>query len=666
MEGIKVTTQYNRKKTFLCKSAVSLLFLIITLLFSTRTIYAENTSIDVLGKCYSFTDDKNNYQYSEEEKYTTASPGINTYGKFTIDGDIVNTSEIDGIPAYSVGTDNLSFYYMYDDTLLNASEEEWHLVEDKGKQVDAISLTDKIKKGALILQTSKDRKIWIDEKILTNAFEDTPLNDESLYTTNDVQLNNGCYYRLIVAYKTGIKTGSGHVAFVIPTNEYSYQKNIEVYEFYLSSAEAVNNTDSSKKEKVNGNDSMVRTKAKGYDGEQKIKYDDPHYGWSIGDFFVSGYTGKATDEDKVPVFLKNVDDQVTFWFKLNYDIKALNGDDAKSIVDDKDGYDYYFGTAKQDFGRGALIIRHTTYEQTSPSPVIYRNYLEANASAGADTKVELLEEGDYEVALDYKIQYNKTKILGKPVLPEESHYRVFFKFKIRNGNCMVFPIELGTNAELTNESITENGFYLDLAKSRYLTVMVKKEVLNSGANGLVEDTRFNRPAEDGEKYTDEGIYTITVSNIYTGVQTTKKIYVGTDKILKAYAVTGESLERIQEQLSDGATISDDGKIIPPADKTLVQTTATVSTESVNTADSNESPALSTTDALTESGSDKTSETAQENNSAKTSKDELSENDTTTKSDKKASTAFIPIIGVVVLAVLVIGVMRLKKKTRRDQ
>ena len=28
--------------------------------------------------------------------------------------------------------------------------------------------------------------------------------------------------------------------------------------------------------------------------------------------------------------------------------------------------------------------------------------------------------------------------------------------------------------------------------------------------GLTEDVRFNRPARDGDQYTDEGIYTITV------------------------------------------------------------------------------------------------------------------------------------------------------------
>ena len=65
---------------------------------------------------------------------------------------------------------------------------------------------------------------------------------------------------------------------------------------------------------------------------------------------------------------------------------------------------------------------------------------------------------------------------------------------------MVYPFDTATMSELTNSSITENGFYLDLAKSRYLETNVKKEVLTQGADGLTEDTRFNRPAKNGEKY----------------------------------------------------------------------------------------------------------------------------------------------------------------------
>ena len=109
---------------------------------------------------------------------------------------------------------------------------------------------------------------------------------------------------------------------------------------------------------------------------------------------------------------------------------------------------------------------------------------------------------------------------------------------------MVYPFDVATGSELTNSSMTENGFRLDLAKSRYLKVNIKREVLKDSADGLVEDTRFNGPAKDGAEYTNEGIYTITVHNEYTNQFTVKKIYVGTNNILRAYMTTGLSIPEI--------------------------------------------------------------------------------------------------------------------------
>lgn len=119
-----------------------------------------------------------------------------------------------------------------------------------------------------------------------------------------------------------------------------------------------------------------------------------------------------------------------------------------------------------------------------------------------------------------------------------------------------------TGNELTNGSIAENGFRLDLAKSRYLSITVKRATLNSTGDNFVEDTRFNRAAKDGETYTDEGIYTITVRNNYTHEETIKKIAVGSDPVLKAYVTTGMSLSEIQDMVENGAVIREDGSIQP--------------------------------------------------------------------------------------------------------
>lgn len=70
---------------------------------------------------------------------------------------------------------------------------------------------------------------------------------------------------------------------------------------------------------------------------------------------------------------------------------------------------------------------------------------------------------------------------------------------------MFYPRDLVTQSELYNNAITPNGFYLDLANSKYLQLSIVREVLKDGATGLSEDVRFNRSAKDGDSYSDEGI-----------------------------------------------------------------------------------------------------------------------------------------------------------------
>lgn len=249
----------------------------------------------------------------------------------------------------------------------------------------------------------------------------------------------------------------------------------------------------------------------------------------------------TADENQQPVFIKTLGDSVTLWFDLEQDIDALNGNTQLSLAADANGYDQQFGIPKTNFGRGTLIVRHTDYQNAKNEPAIYTDYLLAKGTTGANTRIVLHEEGDYEVALDYEVQDSElTHITSK-----FGNYRIFLRFSIRNGNCMVYPFDLLTGAELQNTSVAEAGFSLDLARSRYLDINVRRAVLVETANGVIEDERFNRPAKDGDRYTQEGIYTISVSNRYTGESTTKTIFVGSQELLETYVRNGFSLERLK-------------------------------------------------------------------------------------------------------------------------
>lgn len=310
-----------------------------------------------------------------------------------------------------------------------------------------------------------------------------------------------------------------------------------------------------------------------YNKDEKMGANDIHAGWDLGKFCISDFSGKPVQHSEGLIFLKNVGDEISVSFLLEQKITELNGQDKLFIAEDKKAYDEYFDIAKADatnFGHGTLHVKvtdfrnHTAYQH-------YTDYL-AGVARGANTKILTFEEGDYEIALDYQIGKNNLTAFGLNAVPTYSNYQIKIKFSVRNGNCMVYPFDVDTKTELVNTSFTENGFYLDMARSRYLDINVEKQNYIASDNTFETDTRFNRVATDGEKFTDPGIYIITVHNDYTkGNDTVKKIYVGSDPILKAYVTTGEDISFIKEAVANGATIADDGSLVYPEDEPETET-----------------------------------------------------------------------------------------------
>lgn len=536
------------------KKICKILTLLITLSVFAGTIstevFASEEKLNVEGTVYKFNE-KDDYEFSTS-KEGQSSAKANTYGTLSVEGNISDVQSNTKVPEYVIKDGEFSITYSYDDKMLKAGLDEWHLEDDKSKNIDSIDLEDKMLKGSIIIQTSKDQKNWMNVYSKTNQLADKKTNSKSLYKATETQLLNGCYYRVIVAYKTAKRTKDSNFLF-INTDEYSYKKYAEVYEFYAS-YETARNTNIDLKQTYSLGKAVRCEQFKGYFGEEDMENSDPHYNTKIGQFYVSGYTDNTVDSNGNPVFLKNVGDKVTLWFDLIENIDAIKNNKDITVTADSSGYDQYFQTETTDFGRGTLIIRSIDQNNNYSKPEIYQNYLEASTSTDADTQVKLFEEGDYEVALDYELTEDKFP------LDSEAHYRIYFKFSIRNSNCMVYPFDLETGSELTNSSTTNSGFRLDYANSNYLKVNVKKEVLTDGADGLVEDTRFNVAAKDGAQYTEEGIYTITVENLYTKVKTEKKIYVGENKLLKAYLTTGYSIPEINKMVASGAVLNEDGTI----------------------------------------------------------------------------------------------------------
>ena len=572
----------NKKKSKLISLFGMLTLTAGAVLFGGVKTYAADRKVSIEGQVFTLAERDKDFVINQQQ--ATKTTDDNTYGSFFISGNLKDAGKEKGVPCFDArmfGTAVLddeaevSFVYAYDDKLLNADDEtSWKLVEDDSKKVGDIDLGGKAKSGAIIVQSSFDRERWMVNEVKTNVFKDTPNNQSAvLYTTVPNQLVNGCYYRVTVAYQTRKKSGTKQIkSFKIKT-EYDYREHVEVYEFYIidktENAQAAKPADTPK---YNLNSEPVNA---GVDSEyaktDAVISDDIIKGCEIGQFYINGFSGNAHfykgDESKKenPLFLKNVGDKVTLWFDLKQkDIGALNGNTHYSVHSDEKGADKYFHITPQNFKRGALIIRFTDYQNNATTNV-YTDYLASAATTTADTKVQLFEEGDYEVALDYEIEDSSPLAWKIPKPASYSAYRIFFKFSIRNSNCMVYPMDLKTGSEL-RVPYTENGFKLDLARSRYLDLSIRKKVLSS--NGL--DLRESQISSDQAEFSDEGLYVFTVRNKVTEDTVSKVIYVGSDNLLKAYARYGKdndngeyTIDELIRMRDEGYTFLDDGRIEAP-------------------------------------------------------------------------------------------------------
>ena len=142
---------------------------------------------------------------------------------------------------------------------------------------------------------------------------------------------------------------------------------------------------------------------------------DPHYGWNLGTFCLSGYTDSVDD-----VYFKTVGNRIKLSFKLEQDINRLDGDSDVYIKHDKSGADGDFQIKTHDMGHGELLIKYTD-EEGKTRVTEYANYLEALTIPGADTTINLFEEGDYEIHLDYAI-------MDEHGWDETSYYKLSFSY----------------------------------------------------------------------------------------------------------------------------------------------------------------------------------------------------------------------------------------------
>ena len=621
--------------------------------------YAKEQSIAIEPKVYKL-EEKNDFTITSSSSTDNLMSDI---GTLEITGDITIGTSKNGTSCYVVNGNEAKISYNLNKEQFNHDNPgEWYFVEVKDKKVDGMILENKILKGSIVVQTSLTGENWITNEEYTDVFGTNSEQLNELYRTKDVQLQNGCYYRIIIAYEQEKVVEQKKIG-PVKTEKKERRRIAEEYVFFAESRDKgqVSSPDISPK-KIYGKKGDVSTavntgKDNGYclsKGTSILESDDPQYGWALGYFTINGYTSDVKDEEGNYIFLKNVGDQVTLWFTLEKDINDLNGDGRLSISEDKDAEDLDFQIQKTNFKRGTLIIRHLDSENQSRETIIYNDYLAANASTGANTKVILFEEGDYEVALDYEIKKEPRKIGSVAIIPEYTNYKIYFKFSIRNGNCMAYPFDVNSGSELRDGDICEDGFTVQLAGSKYNDITIKYEVVVGEDGQKKFDTRKNMIAKEGASYTDEGIYTFCVNNPYTNVTTTKTVFVGTDPYLKALAKTGRSLSDINDKIQEGYIIEEDGSIVlPKIEKSEQEMEPETEADNVEVPVTTETESTAGSD-VTESESDKT------NGSKEEVLAELEKKEETNRS------IIVPIsVGLVIILGMVLTLFKNKNKKMLD-
>ena len=280
---------------------------------------------------------------------------------------------------------------------------------------------------------------------------------------------------------------------------------------------------------------LVNAGKEGYSDTSAITNGDPHNGWRLGQFLLSGYTD--VEEADIPVFIKTPGHNISLWFDLEQNIDFLGGEKKLSIVADPKGQDDIFQYSKDrtDFGRGALLVKHIDFKNNATIN-LYSNYLVAKETGGANTRIDIREEGTYEVALDYMIKNSDLK----SALNSTTRYRLSVTFKVKNGSGMAYLFDIGNKSELQDYSITKEGFQVDLANSKSVKVSYTRYAINQ--NGTALDARASAPIADGEALTDIGYYILTITNIETNSAIEKHLFVGTEVDFKTYLEVDSSLE----------------------------------------------------------------------------------------------------------------------------
>lgn len=184
-----------------------------------------------VGSSYELSEGSS-YNYSGATPVSDLTYGRKTMGTFYIVGNFNEESTYQDKFAYGT-EETISFGYYYDGAYQTDVLENYNILVDESTVVSGSTLSGSIAKGALIVQKSYDGVNWIDAaNPVVNFFESNPAGVDGFYTTSGDDIKQGTFYRITIAYKTGMKVGEKGVL-LWEEDVFDARENVEVYEFFI-------------------------------------------------------------------------------------------------------------------------------------------------------------------------------------------------------------------------------------------------------------------------------------------------------------------------------------------------------------------------------------------------------------------------------------------------
>lgn len=173
--------------------------------------------------------------------------GSKALGQLTLNVETIDKSEIQGVTALVIKSRTpVSFSYtgINNQIVDKTSSSMWHLDTESGRKVEWLDFKDSIKTGAIAVEKSADGIDWTTDYTNVNVFEGVPDSINKFYTARRADLNNGCFYRVTIVYKTTYCKEQSRFLF-FDTSTYEKTWHAEIYSFFLMADEELESVSSS-------------------------------------------------------------------------------------------------------------------------------------------------------------------------------------------------------------------------------------------------------------------------------------------------------------------------------------------------------------------------------------------------------------------------------------